>query len=153
MEYQWYHLIPVMFMFINFTKTKTDVLHEIVPKYEAKNYHYMLISLIPLVLLRNASLKNIEHAIVIFSMSAGLKAFTKQLTYSKQQHDYFFIFAVCCVLIAINYTLVPRTSFYVYALYLYMVTYSIYQLSLRKDTTANLFQDFINTHFIFFFSK
>lgn len=153
MEYEWFHLVPIIFMFFNFTNTKSDVLFDIVPKYQIKTIYYVLISLGSLFLLTNASMKHIEHALAIFSMSAGLKALKSQLTPTHEEKDYFYILKLSCMLISINYSLIPRTSTNVYMLYIYVICYGIARISLRKDTTANLLQDLINTHFIFFFSK
>lgn len=154
MEYQWYHLLPVIFTLINFNNTKLDILQSVIPKHDMNNMYYMLLSIIPIILLRNASLKHIEHLIILLCMSTGLKALHTQITPNdSHNHDYFFILTVACILISINYSLIPRTSTFVYLLYVYMFSYALIQISLRKKTTSNLLQDFMITHFIFFFSK
>jgi hypothetical protein len=132
-----------------------DVMYNVIPESEhIKGYDLTKICLMfaPLILLIKKSNSSVplEHLTSLFSYITFIHLLkTTSTDLPCENLSMSFVISSCIILLYWN--IVNKND--IYSTYFYVLLYAIFELSRRNTTTANIINDLLITHFVFYLTK
>ena len=156
------NILPFLFLYILLNhqeqkdvKCDNDKLYNYIPnksKNANRNLKY-IISAIPILLLlfKSNNNKSIEHAFVVTSYAIAIKTAIHFMTPCIPKQEFTNIVMICMILNLRYFNIIPEN--HMQTGYLASVLYSIFLISRRETTSANIIIDQSLAHFVFMYAK
>lgn len=152
MKAEWYHLLLIIFAFLEIKREK-DLGYSNIKELELKPLVKYIIGGLPLILSVMYNNDQIEH---LFAAYAYLIGYTKLLRLLNDQAvvgNKLYPLTILSLLIAYNYSIIPRTDMNFSIMYIYMIMVGLIFIATRDINSPEMFQTILMSHITFFISK
>ena len=155
-----YTMLPFILTYLYISKNNNndqtiDRLYEYIPD-KTKNINdklnYIIIGItLLLLIMKSENNKSVEHTVKVISYTIMTKLMIYFMTPSIQKKTFSNSIMICLLLNMIYFNVISLCRKHI--AYIITIVYSVFQISQRKTTSANIIMDYCISHLMFLLSK